>query len=378
MPPNLIGMFNKASTSSLRNSGGGGTGSTGSTGGTGGTGASGASNPLAAPTVDHLTTRIHVLETRVGELSRQHNDQVSENNRLSDEIRRLEQAKADHQIRHAMRVSDLEHRLMMMKQQVWVATNPEAEATAAEGSPPSSSPSSSSRPSLSISTSALPGRTYGPAWSPQSRASLAAERTRRTELESQVASLRTQLNDERRLQSTRDKKQLMQTALLTDRVAAKDMSIAARDTELRRLTALLADQSNISLQRTSRLEQQVAEEAARRQQEADGHAAQLAAQVRAVEELRLQENTQSSQRAAAERQVQRLRDEVARRGAQLEYYQQRLLRTAEFRLVKTPFEAGEAVPTATVPAAPAPEVPTEAAPTAPTASIAMTPVEVAA
>ncbi|KAL1905854.1 hypothetical protein Sste5344_008374 [Sporothrix stenoceras] len=349
-------MFNRNSTNSLRN----GSNNTNNTGNGNNT------NNNAAPlNVDHYNTRIQILETRVRELNRQHDDQ-------EEDIRRLKQAKADHQIRHAMRVSDLEHRLMVMKQQLWLATNPEAVAEAGASAP---APPLMHKPSVSMSS--LFNETGG-ANSSSIRATLEAERTRRTELESQVASLRTQLNDERRRATTRDKDQRAEKAQLNDVIAARDATIATREAELRRVQAMLADQSTSSSQKTSRLERQVAEEAARRQQEKDAHTALVAEQTRAADDLRLQKNRESTARAAAERKMKLLQEEVARRGAQLEYYQQRLLRTAEFRLVKTPFDASEAGTPETVVASMA--APAEASQTVPESSTPtpMAPFEVAA
>ncbi|CAK7206374.1 hypothetical protein SEUCBS139899_009166 [Sporothrix eucalyptigena] len=306
----MMGRFGKPSSSNLRNN-----------------------SITGVQSVDQLTNRVQQLEMRVRELSQQLDEQTNRSEVLQTEVNRLEQAKADHQIRHAMRVSDLEHRIMVMKQQLWVATNSEESTSPSTARPVSVS-------STSIPSSAAPS---GRSISPQSRASasLEAERTRRGELESQVAVLRTQLNDERRRQATRDREHRTQTAQLTEKLTKKDLDITSKEADLRRIAALLTDQSNVSLQRTSRLERQVAEEAARRQQVVDSHEAQKAAQARELEELRLQKNIESGQRMAAERRVQHLREEVARRGQQLEYFQQRLLRTAEFRVVKTPFEQEE-------------------------------------
>ncbi|CAK7230415.1 hypothetical protein SBRCBS47491_007576 [Sporothrix bragantina] len=294
-------------------------------------------------TVEQLTGRLQALDLRVHELTDQLEEQTSFKNQLSVEVRRLEEAKAENQIRHAMRVSDLEHQLMVMKQQLWLAEDAASSSvTSTSATRPAMTITTTTRPTSVSSTYSRPTSTTttvpGRSLSPQSSASLEAERTRRGELESQVAVLRTQLNDERRRQATRDREHRGEVVELQKQLNTKSAALAAKDAELGRINALLADNANNSQQHTSQLQTQIAEEAARRQRAVDRYETQRAADQRAIEALQLEKNVESGKRMAAERRVQHLREEVARRGQQLEYYQQRLLRTAEFRVVKTPFE----------------------------------------
>ncbi|KIH86903.1 hypothetical protein SPBR_08526 [Sporothrix brasiliensis 5110] len=343
MAPSVINIFHRGSTSKPRNTGGGRVasppGSGNNTGGNNNT-----DNPWSS---GHQTVRIQALEARIEELCDLCEAQNQENGRLSLIISGMEIAKTKQRVQQTMREADLMHRLNVKEQQLWLAQNVGRNPDDAEterGSTAVTAPSTilSDKPSVATS-STLPDESTSPS---AVFASLNAERTRRVELESQVARLRVQLNDERRCASTRNKEHATQQEQFTEQLVAKDVVVAARDAELYRVTALLSDKNNASLQRAADLERQIAEAAARHQTETEAQASRLAAQVRAVEDLRLQKNIQSTACATAERKVQRLQDEVAQRGAQLEYYQQRLLRTAEFRLVKTPFEVEEAIPMA--------------------------------
>ncbi|ERT02895.1 hypothetical protein HMPREF1624_01198 [Sporothrix schenckii ATCC 58251] len=337
MAPSVINIFHRGSTSNPRNSGGDRVASTPGTN----------NNTDNSWSSRHQAVRIQALEARIEELCDLCEAQNQENARLSLIISGMEMAKTKQRAQHTMREADLMHRLNVKEQQLRLAQNGGGNPDDAEterGSTVVTAPSTilSEKPSAATS-SILPDEPTNPS---AVFASLNAERTRRVELEGQVARLRVQLNDERRCASTRNKEHATQQEQFTEQLAAKDVVVAAHDAEMHRVTALLTDRNNASLQRVADLERQIAEAAARHQTETEAQASRLAAQVRAVEDLRLQKNIQTTACATAERKVQRLQDEVARRGAQLEYYQQRLLRTAEFRLVKTPFEAEEAIPTA--------------------------------
>ncbi|CAK7226115.1 hypothetical protein SCUCBS95973_006090 [Sporothrix curviconia] len=279
--------------------------------------------------IESLNGRVEALSLRVHELSDQLQEQTDNNNRLRAEIRQLEQGKAELQIRHAMRVSELEHQLMVMKQQLWLAE----EAILSSAASTASRPTATATATITT-TATIPDRSL----SPQNNASLKAERSRCGELESQVALLHAQLNEERHQKATSDREHSQEVEELQKQLASKSTALAAADAGLRRADALLTDNANNSQRHASQLQAQIAEEAVRWQQAVDQHEAQRAADQRALGALQLEKNIESGKRMAAEWQVQHMREEVARRGQQLEYYQQRLLQTAEFRVVKTPFE----------------------------------------
>ncbi|CAK7244867.1 MAG: hypothetical protein STHCBS139747_006429 [Sporothrix thermara] len=265
-------------------------------------------------TIENLTVWVQSLGLRVHELSAQLDNQTSLNEDIAANVCQHTLGDAHLHNRHAMRVSGLEQQAIEDNEQhLWLAEETSPEQPSALF-PPLTAPTATATRTTTAQNqtqtrAAIPDDTI----LPHSNASLEVECAGCAQLEIWVSILRKKLDGTRGDKVRRIRKYRAEIAEMEWQLVALKVTLAAQNANLHRIRALLDSRAG----------------------EFQQHAARLQADLTT---LRLEKNAENAKRVAAEQREQHLRNEVAEREQQLEYYQQRLLQMTEFQRIKTLFD----------------------------------------